>query len=101
MVANETAADKSATVEPFLSAATHAGRTCSTGGSAMTLKQRFGVAVAAALAVGLIGSISAGLLALDANAGAERSSGLVAYVRYPGEKGGISVVPAAGAGADR
>jgi Tol biopolymer transport system component len=36
------------------------------------------------------------MLALDANAGQGQASGLVAYVRYPGEKGGISVVPAVG-----
>lgn len=62
----------------------------------MAFKQRFSTTRAATIATCLVGLVSVGLLALDANAGPGHASGLVAYVRYPGEKGGISVVPAAG-----
>jgi Tol biopolymer transport system component len=62
----------------------------------VAIKQQLTMARATSIAVALMGLTSVGVLVLDANAGQGQSSGLVAYVRYPGEKGGISVVPAPG-----
>ena len=62
----------------------------------MARKRPLTMARTASCAIVLLGLISVGLFVLDANAGSGQASGLVAYVRYPGEKGGISVIPAAG-----